>query len=211
MRSIPWWQAAQKRHRLAVPVEWTAVEGVFLLDHARHAIGLAGKAFLLFLEVIDKSQQLFLRLLLCLQGCLGGFQIAREALEQVLGILHDRGEVSPSRQLIAAVDHAVIEAALAVKLGLLKPLGGVELFGPPLEHLEFVFDHPQIAAAGLGVGLGCLDLGVDGVDLRRVFLFLLLEFFLLGRFELFPFDQLKLALDFLPGTQMVGHDHPDRG
>jgi len=47
--------------------------------------------------------------------------------------------------------------------------------------------------------------------LSLVFLFLLLELFLLGRFEFIPFDRLELALDFLPWAQMVGHHHPDRG
>ena len=111
----------KKRHRLAVPVERAAVEGVFLLDHARDAIGLARQPFLLFLEVIDKAQQLFLLVFLRRQRPPWRVSSSCDSdIELLLGLRHDGGQVAPRLAFLAAIDHAVVEAALAVELGLLE-------------------------------------------------------------------------------------------
>ena len=72
------------------------MEGVLLLDRAIDAIGLAGQAFPLVLELVDVAEQLFLLGLLGLQLGLGGLQFLGERVEFRLGARDHVGQVGPS-------------------------------------------------------------------------------------------------------------------
>ena len=77
------------------------------------------------------------------------------------------------RGLVVALDHAVVEAALAVQLGLLEAPLHVEQLHLAALLVELPIDLPQLGGPLLGARLGLLDLPVDLVDLGLVLLLLL--------------------------------------
>jgi hypothetical protein len=76
-----------------------------------------------------------------------------------------RVDVVPGRALLVAVDHPVVEAALAVELGLQEPLLGVDPGESPADLAELLVDGADLAGVFLGEPPGVLDLGVDRLDL----------------------------------------------
>ena len=93
--------------------------------------------------------------------------------------------------LLAAIDHAVIEAALAVQIGLLEPSLRVERLGLAIEPFELLVELADLRGGCRRCVLGLLDLGVDLLDLVLVFLLLLLELLLLGGLQLLALERLE--------------------
>ncbi len=118
----------------------------------------------------------------------------------------------PRRALLVAIDHAVVEAALAVEVGLLEPALGVEPFGfsfaASAARVSISRMRPARSAGAASVSAAAISASICSICVWYLAL-LLLELLLLGSLQLVALDLLKLALDLLPGAEMVGHHHPD--
>ena len=182
----------------AEPGQQAEVLGLLLLEQPLDPVGLAGQLLAILDQVIDIAQQLLLLIFFQLELGLGFLELARQHKELLLGLGDGRVQVDARLALLVALDHAVVEAAQAIELGLLELPLGVELLGLCLQCLELLVEPVQVGRALGRPLLGLLDLPVELVDLVLDLAHPLLESRLLDGLQLLAFNDLEFALDLLP-------------